>query len=257
MPLGDLNPGPEDRCRPFLTAADGAVFMSADDGDHGRELWRTDGTAAGTAQTARDQPRAARRESGGAERVTLRPAVRRRRRESAAWSRGATEELATRQLANLGPDDIVNSSFPSGLTRPRRRRALLRRRRHQRSRAVGQRRRRGARSWCPTSIRTAMAFSVFTDFERLGDAVFFAADDGEHGNELWRSDGTEAGTTLWKDIAVGGASGSPHQLTPSATCSSSPPTRGCSATSSGARTRAAARRRFATSTPIAAPIPSG
>src|SRR5262249_38132291 len=50
----------------------------------------------------------------------------------------------------------------------------------------------------------------------VGGTLFFAANDGTHSLELWKSDGTAAGTVLVKDInpstAFGGGS-SPFELT--------------------------------------------
>src|SRR5262249_40933905 len=41
----------------------------------------------------------------------------------------------------------------------------------------------------------------------VNGTLFFAADDGMHGTELWRSDGTAVGTTLVKDLYPGGFTG--------------------------------------------------
>src|SRR5215211_4912394 len=34
----------------------------------------------------------------------------------------------------------------------------------------------------------------------VGGTLYFRANDGRHGNEIWRSDGTKAGTVMVKDI---------------------------------------------------------
>jgi ELWxxDGT repeat protein len=45
-----------------------------------------------------------------------------------------------------------------------------------------------------------------TSLTRVGAQVFFAANDGIHGTELWRTDGTTAGTRLVKDLIPGAQS---------------------------------------------------
>src|SRR6187200_3734994 len=46
----DINPGPVSSSLAWLTEVDGTVLFAADDGATGLELWRSDGTAAGTVQ---------------------------------------------------------------------------------------------------------------------------------------------------------------------------------------------------------------
>lgn len=47
----------------------------------------------------------------------------------------------------------------------------------------------------------------------LGDRLYLAANDGSTGTELWKSDGTEAGTTLVRDLESGSGSSTPQALT--------------------------------------------
>src|SRR5262249_30319940 len=47
----------------------------------------------------------------------------------------------------------------------------------------------------------------------VGDEIFFVADDGVTGAELWRTDGTPGGTVLVKDISPGSGGSSPMWLT--------------------------------------------
>jgi ELWxxDGT repeat protein len=48
------------------------------------------------------------------------------------------------------------------------------------------------------------------DFFTIGNRVYFSATDNEHGRELWRTDGTAAGTELFADLTPGTGYSSPY-----------------------------------------------
>lgn len=55
----------------------------------------------------------------------------------------------------------------------------------------------------PGSTGSFLAYSDSSQLNFVGNTLFFGANDGTHGEELWRSDGTAAGTSLVKDICPG------------------------------------------------------
>ncbi|MFC2036401.1 ELWxxDGT repeat protein [Chloroflexota bacterium] len=62
-------------------------------------------------------------------------------------------------------------------------------------------------------IRPGYASSGPHHWQTMNGEVFFIANDGIHGSELWKSDGTEAGTVLVKDINAGAGHSSLWGLT--------------------------------------------
>ncbi|MCJ8279168.1 MAG: hypothetical protein MJK14_04315, partial [Rivularia sp. ALOHA_DT_140] len=54
--------------------------------------------------------------------------------------------------------------------------------------------------------------SDIADFKFFEDKLYFSAENGESGRELWVTDGTELGTNLFKDINKGSKSSNPTNL---------------------------------------------
>ena len=50
------------------------------------------------------------------------------------------------------------------------------------------------------------------DLTNVNGTVFFNANDGVHGSELWESNGTAAGTVMVRDIAPGNTGSNPEYL---------------------------------------------
>ena len=115
---------------PDLTVFDSKLYFGADDGVHGYELWVSDGTTEGTQLVKNIYPGSF---------------------DPAPYDRYVRNPFAA---------SLPNSSYPSSFT-------------------------------------------------ELNDRLYFEADDGVHGHELWATDGTTEGTQLVKDINPGDAGSQP------------------------------------------------
>jgi ELWxxDGT repeat protein len=143
-----------------LTAMDGTVFFTAIDEAHGQELWRSDGTAGGT--------------------VLVRDIV------------AGPDSGEPRHLTAVGGTLFFQVQTGTG-------------RHYELWRSDG----------TASGTERVRAFDAAADGSELGlltdvsGTLFFVADDGVHGREPWRSDGTTDGTVLVRDIQPGPGSSVP------------------------------------------------
>jgi ELWxxDGT repeat protein len=179
----DINPGPDSSYLSEMVAIGSTTYFTADDGVNGVELWKSDGTAAGTTLVKDIYPGQGRffDEIG---RVSYGPNS--SSPSNLTYVNGtlffvATEGTTGRELwksdGTAAGTTLVKDIFP------------------------------GRNSPYPRYS------SYPSDLTNVNGTLFFAADDGKTGRALWKSDGTAAGTTLVKDMAQGSGGYDPGYLT--------------------------------------------
>jgi ELWxxDGT repeat protein len=184
--LKDIQAGLWDSVRWGALVHNGNVFFAADDAVHGIELWKTDGTTAGTILVSDTLTGAA----NGMFDYGL----------SLDWNVMGAAGSNVVFFANNGTDGYEPWVVATTWTGP----------------AGG-----GGTGGAPHALANkslvkdinagpgsaASASVTGTVVQSLGLAFFFA-DDGINGTELWKTDGTTAGTVMVKDINTTGSSGS-------------------------------------------------
>ena len=103
----------------------------------------------------------------------------------------------------------ANAGSSGRRVRERQRHHLLRRRRRRSRAGAVDDRRHAAGHGDGRRRQPRPASSSPRQFENVGGVAVFAADDGTHGEEPWRSDGTPAGTYLLDDVNPGRDSSDP------------------------------------------------
>jgi ELWxxDGT repeat protein len=201
--LKDINPTTGSIPRPELSY-NGWMYFSAEDGVHGRELWKTDGTSANTVLVKDIYPGATDAEPSGL--VVFNNKIYFEAKDpvngSELWVTDGTE-AGTVLFKDINPGIGNSNPFPIFISNG----SIL---------FFANDGVHGKELW--KSDGTVLGTTLLKDinvgsgssattwaFNAIGNTVFFpaydgAADQGFHGTELWKTDGTAAGTVMVKDI---------------------------------------------------------
>ena len=215
----DVNPGPGGLDGgaffiPQLVAVGGVLYFGASDGVHGTALWRSDGTEAGTTMVYGTAPGPNQQASDVHRLMKFNDGL-------LFYMGGFTSRLwesdgtaaGTRRVASVPVDMFFNyepTLLEAGGT----------------TYFVGRTAARGYELWKSTGgigdavpvkdlwpgPTTTSAEGPLAGLTAVGDTLYFTGDDGVHGYELWKSDGTAEGTVLVTDLAPGAAASNPRPL---------------------------------------------
>ena len=209
----EIRPGVFGSRPDWLTTYKGKLYFSATDNDHGAELWVSDGSEAGTKMVKDLQP-------GSAGSSPTRLAVVNNRLVFGAFTLGSGWEFWASDGTAAGTQPIkslwLHGTSPSA--------AVLGDEIFFQAHSNAT----GSELWksdgtsegtvlvADVRPRGSSAINLGSAPEFItcvGDKIYFTADDGVHGRELWVTDGTAAGTTLVQDIAPGDSGSHPDSLT--------------------------------------------
>ena len=206
----DIRPGTSGALQDFsrLTAAGNAVYTTANDGTTGWELWKTDGTAAGTVLVKDILPGAASSEprqlmaAGNLAYFSANDGSGSELWKSDGTAAGTSKVIGLNGSSGSSPQPLFAKGSTLYFT----------------ATDAGT----GNELWKTdgTTAGTTLlkdiapgdASSGVSMPVELDGILYFAASEASTGRELWRTDGTSAGTYLVKDINPGTASGAPKSL---------------------------------------------
>jgi ELWxxDGT repeat protein len=167
----DINPDGDYGSYPAnLTNVNGELYFSADDFTHGRELWKSDGTAAGTmlvADIARGSSNPSDLTNVGGE---LFFSADDGTHGAELWKSDGTI-TGTTMVKDINPGTTTTWYYT------------------------------GTYGTYTRNITTTASYPSY--ITNVNGTLYFGANDGTQGEELWKSDGTAGGTTLVQDINPG------------------------------------------------------